>query len=108
MATTKDSNSWMKINNAKRINSGARGFLTWQRKGNGKWKGGPSWQSQTNLQHNEIIALIACKHNKHVAHKKCWYEGEHSTYCVGMEQDIWTTSKHDTFKNPRNRRNAQR
>jgi hypothetical protein len=44
MATIKDSNSWMKINNAKRTNSGARGFLTWQRKGNGKQKGGPSWQ----------------------------------------------------------------
>jgi hypothetical protein len=40
--------------------------------------------------------------------KKCWYEGEHSTYCVEMEQDIWTTSKHDTFKNPRNRKNVQR
>jgi hypothetical protein len=70
MATIKDSNSWMKIDNAKHINSATKGFLTWQRKGNGKRKGGPSWQSQTNWQHNEIIALIACKHNEHVAHKK--------------------------------------
>jgi hypothetical protein len=36
--------------------------------------------------------------------KKKLYEGEHSTYCVEMEQDIWTTSKHDTFENPRNRK----
>ncbi len=70
MATIQDSNSWMKIDNAKCTNSGARGFITWQRKCNGKRKGGPSWQSQTNWHHDEILVLIACKHNEHVAHKK--------------------------------------
>jgi hypothetical protein len=36
----------------------------------GTRKGGSSWQSQTNWHHDEILALIACKHNEHVGHKK--------------------------------------
>ncbi len=69
MVVIKDSNSWMKIDNAKCIDSGARGFITWQRKGNGKRKRA-LYGEVKQIGITMKFLLLACKHNEHVAHKK--------------------------------------
>jgi len=60
----------MKIENAKVLIVVLKVSLHDKEKAMEDKKGGPSWQSQTNWHHDEILALIACKHNEHVAHKK--------------------------------------